>query len=131
MSPNLKKTVAWILIVLLAIIAGVSEGLHWIPGCGHGVFVGDQILLLGIEAPDAHWPADARIRVERPRSKSIPFYDEDECAICSAVGHVFKSADSVPMTMAAPLVDNLPLFTFCLLPGTRGYSFQARAPPLA
>jgi len=125
-----KKPIAWLLIVTLATVAGVGEGLHYIPGCGHGVQVGNRILLLGISVPWDHWMTDDRPRVERPEGQDIPIYDEDQCAICSAVGQSCTSANSAPFVLVMPLVHDLPAVVPRDAPVTAARPFQARAPPL-
>ncbi|MBN2021451.1 MAG: hypothetical protein JW809_01535 [Pirellulales bacterium] len=130
MSLTIRRATACVLIVLLGIISGVGEGLHWIPGCGHGVPVGDTIVLLGIEAPDAPRPADDHPRVERPRGEDIPIFGEDQCAICSAVGQTYSSFDVVPWSPAAQPVGDLPSVAVWFLPTPSLGRFQARAPPV-
>ena len=130
MPLAIRKSVACILVVLLTIIYGVGEGLHWIPGCGHGIRVGNLVLLLGIDVPDTPRSADDRPHVERPQGQDIPIYDEDQCAICSAIGLSCTSADSASFVLAVPLVQDLPPVALCGAPSAIIYFFRARAPPL-
>ncbi len=125
-----RRPIACILIASLAVSSGVGEGLHWIPGCGHGIPVGNTVLLLGVGMPDAQRPADGRPHVERPQGRDVPVYDEDQCAICSVVGQSCTSADSVQFVLVVPLVDDLPPIVLGDAPATIAHPFQARAPPL-
>ncbi|MBN2216435.1 MAG: hypothetical protein JW719_03565 [Pirellulales bacterium] len=120
------------MIALLAIISGVGEGLHWIPGCGHGVWVGDSVVWLGVDVPAAQCPTDGRPGMDRPSSsRDIPIYDEDQCAICSAVARSCATVDSAPLVLAAPLVQDLSPAPSCILHTANVRPAQARSPPLA
>ena len=130
MYPHVQRSVACLLIVMLAIVAGVGEGLHFVPGCGHGVRVGDMVLLLGISLPEGQQPSDGRPHVERPEGQDIPIYDEDQCAICSAVGQSCISADSAQFILVMPLVHDLPAVVLRDARAATARLFQARAPPL-
>ena len=72
MYPATQKPIAWLLIATLAIVAGTGEGLHWIPGCGHGVVVGNLVLLIGIDVPDVPRSADGLPGVEPRQGEDIP-----------------------------------------------------------
>jgi len=130
MPLAVRRATACILIILLAIVSGVGEGLHWIPGCGHGVPIGNTVMWLGISVPDTRGPADDRPHVGRPQDQDIPVYSEDQCAICSAVGQNCTSVDSAPLPLVVPLVQDLPPVAVCVLPATTIRPSQARAPPL-
>jgi len=119
------------LVATLTIVACVGEGLHFIPGCGHGVEVGGRVLLLGIQLPIDAGDTDGQPRAERPGDQKIPIYDEDECAICSFAGRTCTPANSVSFIFVAPLVDCLAAVVPCAAPTGFARSFQARAPPLA
>jgi hypothetical protein len=125
------KPIAWLLIATLAIVAGVNEGLHFLPGFGHAVEDGNRVLLLGVGSPGAQRSTDSRVRVERPDGPSIPIYDEDQCAICSVVGQSSMSSDSPQLFLVMPLVHDLPALALCGAPASTGHSFRARAPPRA
>ena len=43
-----RATITWLLAGLLALVSGVGEGLHMIPGCGHAVELPGGVLLLGV-----------------------------------------------------------------------------------
>jgi len=129
-TPSIQRPIVWLLIATLAIVAGVCEGVHFIPGCGHGVQIGDMVLLLGISLPDGEAPTDGQSHVEYPDGPDIPVYDEDLCAICSAVGQTYSSVGPVQLVLAMPLVDELSAVVPAHLDVEPRRPFQARAPPL-
>jgi hypothetical protein len=131
MFHALRKLIAWFLIATLVIIAGVGEGLHCLPGCGHGVETGGRLLLLGISLPENLQPINDRPQVERPESRDIPIYDEDLCAICSTAGQTCTSVDSFQFVLAVPLMHELPTAVTRDAFAAAVRLFQARAPPLA
>lgn len=130
MTIAVRKFVAYVLIALLAIISGIGEGLHWIPGCGHGVAIGDAVLLLGISVPDVPRPDDGRTCIGDREGPRIPVYDEDQCAICSAVGQNCTSVDSPPAILVLQLMQELAPVVHTIAPAIPARSFQARDPPL-
>jgi len=124
------KPIAWLLIASLAIVSGVNEGLHFIPGFGHAVEEGERFLLLGLGSPGGQRPTDNRMGVERSDGPSIPIYDEDQCAICSVVGQSSMASDSPQFFLVMPLVHDVPAVVSCIAPAATARLFQARAPPL-
>ena len=125
-----RKPIAWFLIAALAMISGLGEGLHYIPGCGHGTPVGERLFLLGVGAPIAQLPPDCRLHMERADGPEIPVYDEDQCAICSVIGQKTTTTDSVQFILVVPLVHDLPAASIPAAPTAPIRCFQARAPPL-
>ncbi|MBN1910513.1 MAG: hypothetical protein JW818_12285 [Pirellulales bacterium] len=130
MSPALRKPVALVLIVLLAIVWGVGDGLHWLPGLGHGVPVGNTVLWLGIEFPETCRSDDGKPRVEGAQDDEIPIYGEAECPICSVTGHRYTSAATVSFNHVEWLAQELPPAVLPVLPDPICHAFHARAPPL-
>ena len=131
MFRALRKPIAWFLIASMAMVAGLGEGLHYIPGCGHGPPAGNRFFLLGINSSAASHPTDDGQHLERPQSADIPIYDENQCAICSAVGQRSIKADFFQFISVTPLVHDLPAVVLHDAPAATVFSFQARAPPLA
>ncbi len=129
MTSAIHKSIAWLLIAELAILAGGADWLHWIPGCGHGVPVGDGIVLLGIRVEHNPWATVDRPHVHRPHGQDIPIYSEDECAICSAAAQKCMSDGFVAFILVMPLVHDLPAVAVCDMPALTPRPFQARAPP--
>lgn len=115
----------------MAMIAGLGEGLHYIPGCGHGILVGNRIFLLGISMPAFNHLTDGREHLERPRTTDIPIYDEDQCAICSTAGQISIKADFFQLVLVMPVVHDLPAIVLHDTLATTVFFFRARAPPLA
>ena len=130
MLAPFHRIVAYTLIVLLTIISGVGEGLHWIPGCGHATPVGDSFLLLGIDLADTDHPTNGRSHVQRPEEPDVPVFDEDECPVCSMVGQTCTAGEFVSHSLEALLVQEcLPPVCLVVSLNTRQL-FHARAPPL-
>ena len=111
-------------------MAGVGEGLHYIPGCGHGIEIGNRVLLLGLSLPEGRQSLVDRPLVERPNGRDIPIYDEDLCAICSAIGMRFASVHSFQIVQVMPFVYDLPAAVSRDAFAATVRLFQARAPPL-
>jgi hypothetical protein len=125
------RSIAWLLIGAFALVGGAGEGLHLIPGCGHGVEVGQTVVLLGIDPSDAQVPTpDGPSRVASPEKRSIPVYDEDSCAICSAVGEYRHAGGPVQLVLAVPLAHDLPMAAVGEVHTVAACPFQPRAPPL-
>ncbi|MBN1393980.1 MAG: hypothetical protein JW959_03030 [Pirellulales bacterium] len=121
--------IAWYLIVTMAVISTFGEGLHYIPGCGHGTPAGEKNFLLGFRLPADQPPPDGK-RLADSEGAGIPLYDEDQCAICSVVGHKVTAGDSFQIILVTPLVYDLPATVLLEAPAADALSFQARAPPL-
>jgi len=132
MFTTLRRPIASLLIATLAIVACVGEGLHCLPGCGHGVQVGDGVLLLGTCTHGCHHatPPSEHPAADRPHAGDLPMYDEAECAICSAVGQKGTSDDAAEAVMVVPLVHDVPAIVLGDAPVAAAHSFQARAPPV-
>lgn len=127
--PN--KLITWSLIIALTIISGVGEGLHFIPGCGHGIEVGDRVLLVGIDFAGYGTPISDRPCVERFDDHGIPMWDEDDCPICSLLAQCFSPAGLAQFILVMPFAHDLPAAVICTVPSSTLRLCQARAPPLA
>lgn len=131
-----KALVVWLLIALIAIVGGMGEGLHSLPGCGHALRVGNRTVLLGVELPESRRVAGRAEVAEGPRAHGphdepdIPVYDEDLCPICSSVGKVYFSTNGVQFVLTIPLIQLPPVTFHRDVNNTRGRLFQARAPPV-
>ncbi len=125
----LRRTAAWTLAALLAIIAGVGEGLHFIPGLGHGVMVGERVLVLG-EVPDK-----PRIGLDAEPccacthgGQSVPIVEEDDCPICQIIGASFAPDAAAAMPALAVVAEHfLAAPAVAAVPAPAVY--HARAPP--
>jgi len=129
MQTHARKVTAWLVFVTFLIVAGVGEWLHCVPGCGHGIRVGNGFLWLGLPLPDVQTPTDGQPRVDR-QGRSLPVYDEDQCAICSVLAKSFSKTGPVQLVLVTPLVLDLPPVASCDVCSEAPHSFQARAPPI-
>jgi len=136
MLPAFHRPTAWLLIATSAILAGAGEALHCLPGCGHGVRVGEVVLLLGVRVPRDHRVTDDlsdvdRPHVDRPSGQDIPVYGEDKCAICSTVRQTCSSGDFPLFFLVMPLMHDVPVIVLCEAVPASSRLFQGRAPPVA
>jgi len=131
MSRSSNKTIIWSLIILLAIISVVGEGLHFIPGCGHGIKVGDGVLLVGISIADHDPPTGWPAGVERPNDRDIPTWDEGDCPICSLLAQYYSSVNFKVAILVMPFVHDLAIAPSCVAFSSVPHFCLARAPPLA
>lgn len=130
-ATTIRRTAAWSLAALLTLIAGLGEGLHWLPGMGHGLLVGDRVLLLGETPRDPLGGLGSRACCTGvPSDDSLPVLDEDDCPICQILGLSFESGAPA----ALPAVDLLAAYSRAapapalpLAPAV----YQPRGPPLA
>jgi len=125
-----KKPITWSLILALTMISGVGEGLHLIPGCGHGIEVGDRVLLLGIRIAWPGTPISDRPCVERSDVPSIPMWDEDDCPICSLLAQCPSLTSHVQFFLVMPLTHDVAPAAACDAPSPSLRVRWARAPPL-
>ncbi len=125
----LRRTAAWTLAALLAIIAGVGEGLHFIPGLGHAVLVGERVLVLGeTPATPSLGPPISPCCECSSGTGSLPVLGEDDCPVCQILGASFAPAAPPPL-LAVDVVarDTLAGLPVAATPAPALY--QARAPP--
>ena len=137
MFLQVQRLVSWLLIALLALIAGVGEGLHSLPGCGHALRVGQVTVLLGVSFPDSQVAVSERSSAEPGGTAAsphdgpdIPIRDEDLCPICSTIGHIYSAAGAPQFVLTMPLLDRFAAVISDNGSIARGRLFQARAPPL-
>lgn len=125
------RLAAWLLIALLAIVAGVREGLHLIPGLGHGIIVGDQVLLLG-EEHEGPW-VDSAPRcgcLVAPVRDTLLVLDEDDCPICNLLGMKLAPGATGLMLLLELQTEKTP-FAFVHAEAFVPAAYQARGPPTA
>lgn len=98
MRPLAPRLVAAFLAATVAVVSGVGEGLHFLPGLGHAVRLpSGHLLCLGVEWPgSAAAQTDSRgLRQERfglPRTGLPPILAEDECAVCCVCANASQQA---------------------------------------
>ena len=124
---------AWSLVVLLTTVAGVRDGLHLIPGMGHEVTVGGQVLLLGETQtePTDETLAPACCFVARCKTNNtVQILDEDDCPLCHFFGMKLAGASVWMMTLAELQVRMAALDPLDAK-AIASHVYQARAPPHA
>jgi len=129
-TSTIRRTAAWTLAALLTIIAGAGEGLHLIPGLGHGVKVGERVLVLGQTPAGPSFGLASFSCCECSGGEgSLPVLDEDDCPICQIVGASFAPS-GVPLLCAADMVVVCsPAALAPAMPRAPGV-YHARGPPL-
>ncbi len=90
MSPlTIRRFSAWLLVALLAIIAGGGEGLHLLPGAGHLVALGDYTLLVGAPRSAAETNVCCAATCGGNSTGQEPASgpgDSESCPICKILG---------------------------------------------
>ena len=124
-----SRTVAWLLAALLAVVAGLGEGLHLLPGLGHGVIVGDHLLLLWIESPCCQGRASGPASFsDGHHGQSVPILDEDDCPVCQLLVASFAPTDAIAIAAVDVVAEHClggPVATVLIAPAI----YNARAPP--
>lgn len=128
----MKRFVVWSLAALLGLVAGVGEGLHLLPGCGHGIEVGNGVLWVGCCSTDEPCPTrdDNGPGVAVPGKPAPPIQGEEACTICSKLGKHFAPPSPIVVGIAARLQDEVPLVVLRDVPVETAGAIHARAPPL-
>lgn len=129
MFALLRKPTTLLLLATLMLVAGGGEALHSLPGCGHGVWVGDRVILLGISSTGPARTDDGKTHVDRPADQEIPILDPAECVICSVVGQFHAPGGFHPVAVDTPLAGDLLVTTCDVWLATYSLPHQARAPP--
>lgn len=129
----MKRFVVWSLAALLALVAGMGEGLHLLPGCGHGTEVGGVVLWVGCFSSDNSSPTNDHDGpgVTVPGKPAPPIQGEEACTICSKLGKHFTPPSPIAVGIAARLQSELPVVVLRDVPVETAGAIQARAPPLA
>ena len=127
-----RTATTWFLAGLLALISGLGEGLHLIPGCGHPVEFSGVSIWVGSGKPETadclHQPSPG---VGDQSDDSVPYYGEDDCPICRVSGQAQLPAAVIGFCLVLPIAHGmLPTGRQCLQADTV-QAFHARAPPIA
>jgi hypothetical protein len=125
---SLYPLATWALVVLLTTVAGVREGLHLVPGMGHGVTVGGQVVMLGNCSLDSDSSLPPPCCFLAPSKESTQLLDEDDCPICHLLGMKLTVAVSsvielLELPVASAVVEPIERRAFVPL------VYHARAPP--
>ncbi|MBM4095005.1 MAG: hypothetical protein FJ276_37180 [Planctomycetes bacterium] len=132
MPSKVCRAISWICLVLLAMVAGLgAPALHAIPGCGHGVVIGDRILVLGMRLPGYGCGKADSLQLERSRGPGIPLLDESDCFICAAAGKTCPSAFTPLFTLVMPRLHDVTGARWCERAVGTAHCFRSRAPPVA
>ena len=127
-----RTTISWFLVGLLALVSGVGEGFHLIPGSGHVVELPGGYLFVGLVKPKSTFCLDnPSPSVGCPQGESPPCYDEDECPICRLSGQGQSFAEGICLLPVLPVADDLPAIAPCVSHADTPLPFDARAPPVA
>jgi len=130
MRSSNRAAITWLLIGIFAVPAGMGEGLHLIPGCGHAVELPGAYFLVGVARSE--WAAgDPLPAVRHRQADSRLCYDEGECPICQLSGQGQWTGGAARPVPLVPLVSRLQAITFQFTPACALQPFDARAPPVA
>jgi len=130
MSSPARATTAWLLIAVFGIVAGVGEGLHFLPGCGHAIELPGGLIYFGISLPRGAPLPDGRTpAVKEPDGESPLVLDEDECAICSLCAQGQSTVKAMDCLPALSLGQDLPGIAQRTFVARVAGAFNARAPP--
>jgi len=118
----------WTLVVLLTAVAGVREGLHLVPGMGHEVTVGGQVVMVGDCGIDSASSLPPPCCFLAPSKESAQLLDQDDCPICHLLGMKVTAPVSgamrpIEMPLGWAVIAAISVQVF----DTRVY--QARVPP--
>jgi len=126
-----RATISWLLAGLLALVAGVGEGWHLIPGCGHAVEMPGGYVLVGVATPRSICCPDAGSPgVRRPQGDSVPCYDEDECPTCRLCSQGKLRAEVAGFCPALAVLHAVPATPPETSQARTRQPFDARAPPI-
>lgn len=131
MRSSNRAATTWLLIGLFAVPAGMGEGLHLIPGCGHAVELPGAYFLIGLARSESTAVADPSPAVRHRQGDSCLCYGEDECPICRLSAQGQWTGDTARPLSLVPVVSHLRTLTFQVAPAFAPRPFDARAPPIA
>jgi hypothetical protein len=131
------RSAAWLLVALVAIVGGVGEGLHLIPGLGHGIIVGNQVLVHGEGLADFGGAQSGSCSESRPPCcgepdglEGVVLLDEDDCPICQILSKTFAPGDGAPAVSLAVCAEQLTAEGIGVEAAPPAI-YQARVPPRA
>ena len=128
----IRRFSAWLLVALLAIIAGGGEGLHLLPGAGHMIVMGDHTLILG------GWRSPAEPQAcsgpvccgdSTGREPTSELMDSESCPICKILGIGYVPAGPGAALFRVVQFQRPSIPAVCRLALPLAF-YHARAPPL-
>jgi len=132
MRSSTQATTIWLLIALFAVLSGIGEGLHFVPGSGHAVELPNGLYYLGLAKPQrGRSPGDGTSGVGRQEHDSPLVLDEDECAICGHLSKEQSRAKAVNFQLALPIRQDVPQIASLPVDAQPLQPFHARAPPIS
>ena len=127
-----RATTTWLLIALFAVVSGIGDGLHFVPGSGHAVELPNGLYYLGLGRPQGGPSADdGTCGVGRREHDSPLVLDEDECAICGHSSKGQSRAKAVDFQLALPIGQDVPQIPSAAVGARPLQPFRARAPPIS
>ena len=129
MSTRACRTLIWLLIAQLALISGLGEGLHLLPGCGHYAKSPAGCLWLG-GPRSSTTGSDGPVRACRSQPPHAPpSLLLNECPICSLLAETQRPSQGIAFLAAPETVAITPLAQAPLSSLDASRAFRARAPP--
>lgn len=126
-----RATITWLLAGLFALTAGVGEGWHLVPGCGHAVELPGGYVFVGLASPKStSFPDAGSPGVGRSQDDSPPCCDEDECPICRLSGQGKLRAEAVGFCLGFAVLHGVPPTPPEISQARTRQPFDPRAPPI-
>ncbi len=128
----IRRFSAWLLVALLAIIAGGGEGLHLLPGAGHMIVMGDQTLMLGARrsTPEPQTCGTPACCVDSTgREPTSELMDSESCPICKILGIGYVPAGPGAVLFWVVQFQRPSISAVCRLASPPAF-YHARAPPM-
>ena len=130
-SPT-QATTTWLLIALFAVVSGIGDGFHFVPGSGHAVELPNGLYYFGLARPQGGPSADdGTCRVGRSQHERPLVLDEDECAICGHSSKGQSRAKAVVFPLVLPVGQDVPEIASFAVDARPLLPFHARAPPIS
>jgi len=125
------RLIAWLLVILVTLVAGLREGLHALPGMGHAVRVGEQVIVLGDTGGGSPGtPVFAAGGTTVSGSDPLRILNPSDCPLCRLLALTFVAGPAGTTVLAEIEVRqsaSAPVAHGALMLGV----YQARAPPQA
>jgi hypothetical protein len=106
MITRFQRPTTWSLLVVLTMLAGGSEGLHALPGCGHYIELPSGLIGVGISPDeDEEQQSGGGLNLRSPSPGRLSVVGAGQCPLCSFVAQAKQrgQVDSLLM-FSAPFV---------------------------